>query len=177
MGSALPLRSSLVTHSSFPFFRSNARKRLSSVDAMNRSPLAVTMPPASAGLPVFCLSAGSCSVIPSGICHAISPVDELIAVRRPHGGFWHGQSVVPILTSNVPRPGLVLSYGTGDPSFVFSTDPSAPTSCVATKMNRELGSKAMPPQFAPPSPPGKPSVTPGDPPAVLYRHGVNGPAL
>ena len=48
---------------------------------------------------------------------------------------------------------------TGDPSFVFSTDPSAPTSCVATKMNRELGSKAMPPQFAPPSPPGNPTVT------------------
>src|SRR5262245_26261336 len=137
------------------------------------------MGPASAGRPVFCLSAGSCSVIPSGICHVMSPVDELMAVRRPHGGFWHGQFVSPILTSKVPvpRPGVVLSYGTGDPSLVFSTDPSAPTSCVTTKMNRDAGSKAVPPQFAPPSVPGNPSVTADGPPSALYRHGVNGPAL
>src|SRR5688572_3201773 len=177
MGSALPRRSSLVTHSCLPFFTSRARKRLSSVEAMKTSPLAVATGPARAGRPVFCLSVGSCSVIPSGICHAMSPVDVLIAVRRPHGGFWHGQSVSPILTSNEPRPGVVLAYGTGDPSLVFSIDPNAPTSCVATKINRELGSKAMPPQFAPPSPPGNPTVTPGAPPAALYRHGVNGPAL
>ena len=35
----------------------------------------------------------------------------------------------------------------------------------------------MPPQFAPPSPPGNPTVTPGAAPSALCRHGVNGPAL
>ena len=39
------------------------------------------------GRPVFCLPSGSCSVMPSGICHAKSPVEALIAVKRPHGGF------------------------------------------------------------------------------------------
>ena len=92
-----------------PVFTSRARKRLSSVEAMNTSPLAVAIGPARAGRPVFCLSVESCSVIPSGICQAMSPVDVLIAVRRPHGGFWHGQFVSPILTSNVLRPGVVLS--------------------------------------------------------------------
>jgi len=28
---------------------------------------------------------------PRGTCHAISPVFALTAIRRAHGGFWHGQ--------------------------------------------------------------------------------------
>src|SRR4029450_266013 len=115
--------------------------------------------------------------MPSGTCQAISPVDVLIAVRRPHGGFWHGQFASPIRTSNVLRPGVVFSYGIGVPPLAFSIDPNAPTSCVATSKNRDVGSNAVPPQFAPPSPPRNPRVVAGGAPSEWYRHGVNGPAL
>jgi len=51
----------------------------------------------------------------------MSPVEELTAVSRPHGGFWQGQFPPGMLTSKLPRPGPVrsgevLSYGTGEPS-------------------------------------------------------------
>src|SRR5262249_2298233 len=39
------------------------------------------------------------------------------------------------------------------------------------------GAYAMPPQFAPPSPPGKTSAVFGGAPGARYAHGVNGPAL
>ena len=87
IGSAFPRRASFVTHSCFPVFASSARKRLSSLEAMNTRPPAVTIGPASTGRPVFCLPSGSCSVMPSGVCQAMSPVAVLIAVNRPHGGF------------------------------------------------------------------------------------------
>src|SRR5438034_2438004 len=44
-------------------------------------------------------------------------------------------------------------------------------------MYPDAGSNAVPPQFAPPSPPGNVSVVGGGAPSARYRHGVNGPAL
>src|SRR4029077_19324210 len=97
-------------------------------------------------------------------------------MSRPHGGFWHGQLPPGIRTSNV-RSSDPMSYGTGDPSLVFSTQPSAPTSCVAAKMNPDRRSNDVPPQFDPPSPPGKTSVLFIGAPSARYAQGVNGPAL
>ena len=132
MGLALPLASMFVTHNSRPLRESNARKRLSSVEAINSTPPAVAIGPARTGRPVFCMPAGSCSVTPTGTRQAKSPVAAFTATSVPHGGFWHGQFVLPTATSNVPRPGVAFSYGTVAPSRAFRTNPSAPTSCVAT---------------------------------------------
>ena len=35
-------------------------------------------------------------------CHAISPVLPLTAVRRPHGGFWHGQLPTTLPLASFP---------------------------------------------------------------------------
>ena len=73
-----------------PVFESNARKRRSSVAPMKTSPPAVTVGPALPLPPVLRLPSGSASVVPSVVCHAISPVFALTAISRDHGGRWHG---------------------------------------------------------------------------------------
>src|ERR1700691_6268687 len=91
MGTALAVRSSLAAHSSLPVFDSNARKRLSVAAPMNTRPDAVAMGPALPAPPVLRLPSGSASDVPRVVCHAISPVLALTAVRRLHGGFWQGK--------------------------------------------------------------------------------------
>jgi len=59
---------------------------------MNTKPPAVAIGPAKApDRPVFCFAGGSPSVIPSGTCHAISPVFAFTANKRYQGGFTHGR--------------------------------------------------------------------------------------
>src|ERR1041385_2760479 len=98
MGTALALRSTLVDQSSFPDFAAKARKRLSKVQPMNRSPEPVRTGPPLPLLPVFCFSGGSDGVIPRGTCHTICPVLTFTAVRRAHGGRKQGRfaSVFPL---------------------------------------------------------------------------------
>src|SRR4249919_2801678 len=91
MGFAFTVFSTLVTHSSLPVFESNARKRRSLVAPMNTRPPAVTVGPALPLPPTFCLPAGRKSLTPSVVCHAISPVLALTAIKRDHGGRWHGR--------------------------------------------------------------------------------------
>src|SRR6266516_901997 len=86
IGVALPTASSFVTQSSLPVFELNARKRRSSVAATNTSPPAVTVGPALPLPPTFCFPGGRLSLIPSVVCHAISPVLALTATSRDHGG-------------------------------------------------------------------------------------------
>src|SRR5262245_53811546 len=50
-----------------------------------RSPAVVMLPP-RLGVPVLIPLASSSSKIPSGTCHAISPVLALTATSSPHGG-------------------------------------------------------------------------------------------
>src|SRR5580704_6779266 len=90
LGTEPAAASSLNDHSSLPVFASNARKRLSSVAPTNTSPPAVAIGPPMPGRPVFCLSAGRLSVMPSGTFHAISPVFTLTATSSPQGGCEHG---------------------------------------------------------------------------------------
>src|SRR5262245_62871502 len=119
--------------------------------------------------------------MPSGTCHAKSPVDGFTAMRRPHGGFWQGQGRPSWRMSKLPRPagrsGAALSNVTVDPSPACSIQPSAPPSCVTTYTSLVCGLYAVPPQFAPPRPPGKLSAVFGGAPLARYAHGVNGPAL
>src|ERR1700730_716968 len=91
MGAEWAPASILVTHSSLPVLESNARKRLSSFAPINTSPPPVATDPPRLGRPVFCFSAGKLSVIPRGVCHAISPVLTLMANNRPHGGWLQGR--------------------------------------------------------------------------------------
>src|SRR6187397_1651985 len=100
----------------------------------------------------------------------MSPVAAFTAVSCPHGGFWQGQFASPMRASNVERAVDTFSYGTAEPSLAGPIMPMAPTSCVATMMKPFAGSKAAPPQFAPPSVPGNRSVG-------FKPHGVNGPAF
>ena len=109
MGSALPRPSNRSTQSSRPVITSNARKRLSSVDATNSRPLAVTIAAARPGRPVFCRSSGSSAVMPTGCYQTTSPVEASTAVIRPHGGFWHGKRESPIWTSKLAGRGPLLS--------------------------------------------------------------------
>src|SRR6187397_3171420 len=102
IGVALPVALRRVTNSSLPVFESMARKRASEVVPMKISPPAVAIGPDDPPRPVFCFSGGSPSVMPSGICHANSPVAAFTAVRRPHGGRWQGPcgSPCPIDAAN-----------------------------------------------------------------------------
>src|SRR5271154_4906240 len=102
LGSELPSRSIFVTHSSLPVFESKARKRWSEVAPMNTSPPPVVIGPALPPFPVFCLPSGRPSLMPRVVCHAISPVLPLTAVRRPHGGFWQGQLPTTLPLASLP---------------------------------------------------------------------------
>ena len=166
IGSALPRRSRRSTHSSRPVAASSARNRLSSVAAMNSRPPAVTMAAARPGRPVFRLPAGSVSVTPTVRRHATSPVATSTAVNWPHGGFWHGIRTPSTSTSKPAGRGVRLTYGDGASSSSASTiQPRAPTSIEKTKAAPVAGSNAAPPQFGPPTPPGKFSVVRGAAPA------------
>src|ERR1700690_4247856 len=95
MGTACALTGSLVTHNSLPVRESKARKRRSLVAAIKTKPPAVVMGPPKLSRPVLSLPSGNESVTPNGTCHAKSPVLALTAIRRPHGGFWHGMAPSP----------------------------------------------------------------------------------
>src|SRR5262249_14350871 len=90
-------------------------KRLSVVAPINRSPPAVTAGPPKPCDPTFCFPAGRVSLIPSGTCHAMSPVLALIATSRAHGGLLHGQfpMVRPLASfTGALNPGpFTLVYG------------------------------------------------------------------
>src|ERR1051326_1061629 len=95
MGVACPLAGRRTVHSSFPVSLSKARKRLSSVAPMNTSPPAVTMEPPILDVPVGGTPfASSASTTPSTLRQRNSPVLRSIAVRCPHGGFWHGHRFI-----------------------------------------------------------------------------------
>src|ERR1700681_4597173 len=190
MGIACALISSLVTHSSFPVFESNARKRLSLVAPMNTSPPAVAIGPPMFSRPVLRLPSGNSSVTPSVTCHANSPVLAFTAISRPHGGFWHGQACSPEFTM-LPERGLpsdhwkrdvgprmlLRSYCTAAPGAFFSIQPKLASSCELTKTYPIFGSAATPPQLTPPIEPGNSTVERGGAPSSRYRYGVNGPSL
>src|SRR5262245_37313872 len=120
----MALLSSFVTHNSFPFLTSKARKRLSFVAPIKTTPPAVAIEPPLLIRPLFFFPSGSSSVMPSVTCHTISPVLALIAVNCPHGGFWHGQLCSPrswpctltLRSQNFDATGfphtLARSYGT-----------------------------------------------------------------
>src|SRR5262249_53385212 len=138
IGTAIALLSIFVIHSSFPVFASKARKRLSLVAPMNTTPPAVAIDPPMLIRPVFFFPSGSSSVTPSVTCQAMSPVFALIAVNWPHGGFWHGQLCSPrswpcaltFRSQNFDATGfpqaLARSYGTREPSGLFSIQPRLP---------------------------------------------------
>src|SRR6266516_3741394 len=92
MGVAWSLVGRRTVHNSFPVSLSKARKRLSSVAPINIRPPAVTMEP-----PIFDVPVGGtffssrASTTPRTLRHRNSPVLRSIAVRCPHGGFWHGK--------------------------------------------------------------------------------------
>src|SRR5439155_26306255 len=95
----------------------------------------------------FRLPSGNCSVIPNVVCHAMSAVLASTAIRRAHGGFWHGRFTVRPLASligavnawNGPGPSnAARSYGAFEPrvsnlystpGFFFSTHPMSDVSC------------------------------------------------
>src|SRR5579859_896197 len=93
MGVACALAGSFVTQSSLPVSLSNARNRESFVAPMNTRPPAVTIDPPKFGAPVgeipFAISS---STTPSTLRQRNSPLSRSMAVRKPHGGFWHGFS-------------------------------------------------------------------------------------
>src|ERR1700692_1505735 len=69
---------------------------------MNVSPPAVVVgPPPKLGAPVL-IPAGTPSIVPKGICQAMSPVLTLIAVSLPQGGCQQGQ---PFTDSEPPVRG------------------------------------------------------------------------
>jgi hypothetical protein len=87
--------SRVAAHSSKPVRESKALKRRSLLAPMNSSPAAVVIGPPMFNRPVRCFGPESCSVIPSGTRHAMSPVCAFTATRFPHGGFWHGHAFSP----------------------------------------------------------------------------------
>ena len=53
----------------------------------------MTVGPALPLPPTFCLPAGRKSLTPSVVSQAISPVLALTAIKRDHGGRWHGRTM------------------------------------------------------------------------------------
>src|SRR5438105_2510076 len=91
IGVACPLAGSFVVQISFPVSLSNARKRLSLVAAINTRPPAVTSEPPIFEVPVGGMPLSiNASTTPSTLRQRNSPLSRLMAVRKPHGGCWHG---------------------------------------------------------------------------------------
>ena len=105
--------------------------------------------------------------MPSRICHAMSPVDALTAVSRPHGGFWHGQFVVGDADVEGAAAGRPVTLVVGKRRAVLGLlDPAERADVLRDHEDISgAGSNAVPPQFAPPSLPG----TPACPPAGALR--------
>src|SRR5262245_62310447 len=72
-----------------------------------RSPAVVMLPP-RLGVPVLIPLASSSSKMPSGTCHAISPVFAFTATSFPHGGALHEYFVFG--SQNLPPSGVTLRY-------------------------------------------------------------------
>src|SRR5579863_2920219 len=71
-----------------------------------RLPAVVIGPPPKLGAPVL-IPAGTPSIVPNGICQAMSPVFTLIAVSLPHGGCQQGQ---PFTLSEPPVNGFTPGW-------------------------------------------------------------------
>src|SRR5437867_12363112 len=137
MGLALATSAVFTLHNSSPVFVSKARSMLSSAAPINVSPPAVVIgPPPRLEAPVL-TPAGTPSIVPNGICQAISPVFTLIAVSLPQGGAQHGQ---PFTDRGPPSLELTLEAGRpnsrGDSAGALGSEsccrmiPNAPESVV-----------------------------------------------
>src|SRR5579864_1825118 len=158
MGVACALAGSLVTQSSLPESLSNARKRESLVAPMNTRPPAVTMDPPILGVPVGGTPrATSSSTTPSTARQRNSPLSRSMAVRNPHGGFWHGYKFGSQKRA-LFVPELAGRYGISDPAGRFTMWNSIPTSIEFTYSVCVSGSHDAPPQLAPPFVPGNSTV-------------------
>src|SRR6266478_5377143 len=103
---------------------------------MKMSPPAVVIgPPPKFEAPVL-IPAGTPSMVPKGICQAMSPVFTLIAVSLPHGGCQQGQRFTdrepPVLINVLGgRPNKRGdSLGARGSESSFSTIPISPESVV-----------------------------------------------
>src|SRR6185436_4672068 len=109
-----------------------------------RSPAVVMLPP-RLGVPVLIPLASSSSKIPSGTCHAMSPVLAFTATSSPHGGALHEYFVLG--SQNRPPSGVTFLY-----AFAFALSASA-------------GGTLPPlPSPRPPPPPPPPPPRPPRPP-------------
>ena len=91
IGTSCAQAGSSVSHTCFPLFDSNARKRQSIVAPMKITPPAVAMLPPMLSVPVLSKPlAFSDSTKPSGTRHATSPRLTSIASSSPNGGAEHG---------------------------------------------------------------------------------------
>src|SRR6266516_1473003 len=90
------------------FFMSKPRNMLSSAAPMNVRPPAVVIGPPPRLEPPVLTPAGTPSIVPKGICQAISPVFTLIAVSLPQGGAQHGQ---PVTDRELPSLAPTLEAG------------------------------------------------------------------
>src|SRR6266516_3848067 len=111
MGLALATSAVFMLHDSSPVFVSKARNMLSSAAPMNVRPPAVVIGPPPRLEPPVLTPAGTPSIVPKGICQAISPVFTLIAVSLPQGGAQHGQP----FTDREP-PSLAFTLEAGRPN-------------------------------------------------------------
>src|SRR5438094_2041119 len=128
---------------------------LSSAAPINVSPPAVVIgPPPRLEAPVL-TPAGTPSIVPKGICQAISPVFTLIAVSLPQGGAQHGQ---PFTDTEPPSLGPTLETGRpnnrGDSAGALGSEsccrsiPLSPESSVLIMYYRHGGSNARQVQVA-----------------------------
>src|SRR5947207_838579 len=140
-----------MLHNSSPVFVSKARNMLSSAAPINVSPPAVVIgPPPRLEAPVL-TPAGTPSIVPKGICQAISPVFTLIAVSLPQGGAQHGQ---PFTDTEPPSLGPTLEAGRpnnlGDSAGALESEscgrmmPISPESVVVMMYYAIVGSDATP---------------------------------
>src|SRR5947207_2862241 len=158
IGVACALAGNIVVQISLPVSLSKARKRLSLVAPINTTPPAVTSDPPKFEVPVGGIPlASNSSTTPSTERQRKSPVSRLIAVRKPHGGFWQGlRSLSQKRELGLPIPRL--RNGMTDPSGRGTMRNSIPTSMEFTYSVRASGSYGAPPQFAPPLVPGNSTV-------------------
>src|SRR5437773_8334443 len=140
-----------MLHNSSPVLVSKARNMLSSAAPINVSPPAVVIgPPTRLEAPVL-TPAGTPSIVPKGMCQAISPVFTLIAVSLPQGGAQHGQ---PFTDTEPPSLGPTLETGRpnnrGDSAGALGSEsccrmmPISPESVVLIMWYPGVGRHAQP---------------------------------